>query len=162
MAKSTGISRIASGSRPAVQPSANVGAGGISLRSPRGAPPSTHAPIVSISARLKLRSLRNLSECSGSAPHGGISRADTLVLITFAHRRTSSYDSRTIGATSPARWHIVHLLYMMGATSLVNVGTAAAGAPAFAVVNVAAATTTTPTRAPSTRFMNPPLRGGPV
>src|SRR5258707_5852596 len=139
MAKSTGISRIASGSRPAVQPSANVGAGGISLRSPRGAPPSTHAPIVSISARLKLRSLRNLSECSGSAPHGGISRSVTLVLITFAHGRTSSYDMRTIGATSPARWHIVHLLYMMGATSLVNVGTA--GAPAFAFVNVVAATT---------------------
>src|ERR1051326_9220336 len=76
---------------------------------PRGAPPSTQAAIVSISALLRLRSLRNFSECSGSAPHGGISRAITFVLITFAHGRTSSYVMNAIGATSPARWHIVHL-----------------------------------------------------
>ena len=71
-------------------------------------------------------SLRIGSVCDMSAPHGGISRATTLVLIAFAHGRASSYDSSDIGATSPGRWQFAHLLYMIGATSLANVGAACA------------------------------------
>src|SRR5437667_439413 len=87
----------------------------------------TRRPL-SICACDRLRSLRIFSECAGSAPHGGISRDITLVLMTFAHGRTSSYDVRVIGATSPARWQAAHLLKTMGATSLENVGTVAGAA----------------------------------
>ena len=69
-------------------------------------------------------SLRIGNVCDMSAPQGGISRAITLVLIAFAHGRASSYDSSDIGATSPGRWQFAHLLYMIGATSLANVGAA--------------------------------------
>src|SRR4051812_41654355 len=125
MEKSTGISRTASGSWPNVQPSANFGIGGRSASLPFGAPPSTHATMVSICACVRLRSLRIFSECAGSAPHGGISRETTLFLMTFAQGRTSSYDVRVIGATSPARWQLAQLLNTIGATSLVKVGAVA-------------------------------------
>src|SRR3954451_23560613 len=131
MEQSPGLSRIASGSRPNVHPSANFGSGGRSASLPFGAPPSTQATIVSICDWVRLRSLRIFSECSGSAPHGGISRATTLFLITFAHGRTSSYDVSVIGATSPWRWQLAQLLNTIGATSFVKVGTTAgAGAAA--------------------------------
>src|SRR5918993_5493170 len=134
MLNSTGISRTRSGSVPAVQPVANFGDGGISAALPRTAPPSTQAAIVSISFCDRLMSLRIGSDCVMSAPHGGISRATTLALIALAHGRASSYDSSDIGATSPGRWQFAHLLYMIGATSLANVGTAgAAGDCAWAV-----------------------------
>ena len=110
---------------PAVQPVANFGDGGMSAALPFAAPPSTHAAIVSISFCDRLMSLRIGSVCDMSAPQGGISRATTLVLIAFAHGRASSYDSSDIGATSPGRWQFAHLLYMIGATSLANVGAAA-------------------------------------
>src|SRR5688572_15227173 len=35
-----------------------------------------------------------------------------------------------IGATSPGRWHVTHLAYMIGATSALNVGAAAAAVAA--------------------------------
>src|SRR5262245_39939687 len=110
MSYSTGISSTTSGSRPSVQPLAKVGAGGISASLPFGAPPSTHAAIVSICACVRLLSLRILRLWAGSAPQGGISRATTLVLIALAQGRTSSYDSSDMGATSPGRWHVAHLL----------------------------------------------------
>src|SRR5581483_8329243 len=125
MENSTGISSTTSGSLPAVQPSEKVGTGGRSASLPRGAPPSTQATIVSICCRDRLRSLRIFSECSGSAPQGGISREVTLVLITVAHGRTSAYEISVIGATSPARWQLTHLSYTIGATSFANVGTPA-------------------------------------
>src|SRR5258708_37651456 len=119
---------MASGSRPKVQPSANVGIAGRSASLPLGAPPSAHAAIVSICACVRLRSLRIFSECAGSAPHGGISRDTTLFLITFAQGRTSSYEVSVIGATSAARSQLAQLLNTIGATSLVKVGTAAGAA----------------------------------
>src|SRR5688572_21063673 len=113
---------MTSGSLPYVQPVANCGTGGMSAALPRAAPPSTHAAIVSISFCDRLMSLRIGSDCDMSAPHGGISRATTFDLIAFAHGRASSYDSSDMGATSPGRWQLAHLLYMIGATSLANVG----------------------------------------
>src|SRR5439155_3481223 len=151
---STGISRIASGSRPAVQPSANFGIGGRSESRPFGAPPSTHATMVSICACERLRSLRILSVCAGSANQGGISRDITLFLLAFAHGRTSSYDVSVIGATSPLRWHATHLSYTIGATSLVKVGTAAAAAGPAA--SAGADIARLPSRSAQTRFMVPP------
>jgi hypothetical protein len=82
---------------------------------------------VSISGFDRLRSLRIFRLCSESAPHGGISRATTLVRMTFAQGRTSSYESNVIGATSPARWHDAHFSNTIGATSLAKVGTLPAG-----------------------------------
>src|SRR6185436_18390517 len=125
MSNSTGISSTRSGSVPLVQPVANDGDGGMSAALPFTAPPSTHAAMVSISFCERLMSLRIGSVCDMSAPQGGISRATTLDLIAFAHGRASSYDSSDIGATSPGRWQLAHLLYMIGATSFANVGAAA-------------------------------------
>src|SRR5262249_14664130 len=118
---------------------------------PRGAPASTQRTIVSICSLERLRSLRILRLCSGSAPHGGISRATTLFLMTRAHGRTSSYERKVIGATSPARWHIVHFSYMIGAMSLVNVGTAAGAVSTD--VNDEAATTRIPAARNAARLM---------
>src|SRR5499427_7996069 len=110
--------------------------------------------MVSICACVRLRSLRIFSECAGSANHGGISRAITLFLITFAHGRTSSYDVSVIGATSPLRWHATHLSNTIGATSLVKVGTdAAAAGPA---ADAGADSERLPSRSAQTRFMVPP------
>ena len=94
---------------------------------PLAAPPSTHAAIVSISFCDRLMSLRIGKVCDMSAPQGGISRATTLALIALAHGRASSYDSSDIGATSPGRWQFAHLLNMIGATSLANVGAGVCG-----------------------------------
>src|SRR4051812_19659359 len=107
--------------------------------------------MVSICACVRLRSLRILSECAGSAPHGGISRDTTLFLMTFAHGRTSSYDVSVIGATSPARWHVAQLLKTIGATSLVKVGAVAGAAYALATLATDARSRQT------TRFMKPPV-----
>jgi len=71
------------------QPSANCGAFGRSARLPSGAPASTQAAMVSMSDCLRLTSLANLP-IAGSAPHGGISRLTTFVLIARAHGRASS------------------------------------------------------------------------
>src|SRR5688500_10678987 len=122
MSNSTGISSTTSGSVPLVHPVANVGDGGISAAAPRAAPPSTHAAMVSISFCDRLMSLRIGNVCVMSAPQGGISRATTFALIALAQGRASSYDSSDIGATSPGRWQFAHLAYMIGATSLANVG----------------------------------------
>src|SRR5262245_55871116 len=153
MLNSTGISSTTSGSRPAVQPSANAGADGRSASLPRGAPPSTQRTIVSICSFDRLRSLRIFKLCSGSAPHGGISRATTLFLMTRAHGRTSSYERNVIGATSPVRWHIVHFAYMIGAMSFVNVGTLAGAV--WTGVQLEAATATVPARTNRARFIRP-------
>src|SRR5688572_31456833 len=122
MSNSTGISSTTSGSVPLVQPVANVGDGGISAALPRAAPPSTHAAMVAISLSERLMSLRIGNVCVMSAPQGGISRATTFALIALAHGRASSYESSDIGATSPGRWQLAHLAYMIGAISLANVG----------------------------------------
>src|SRR5262249_14723439 len=144
---------MTSGSRPAVHPSANFGSGGRSASFPFGAPPSTHAAMVSICACDRLRSFRIFSVCAGSANHGGISRDDTLFLITFAHGRTSSYEVSVIGATSPLRWQLTHLSKTIGATSFVNVGVVAAGAGAACTLAIAAREPRSRTNA---RFMRPP------
>jgi hypothetical protein len=70
--------------------------------------------------------------------------------MTFAQGRTSSYERNVIGATSPARWHFVHFSYMIGATSLVNVGTLPAGAGAVSTVATAVTRTA---NSESARFM---------
>ena len=65
--------------------------GGMSAGLPRGAPASTQATIVSISASVSEMSFSNswmpivLSMC-----HGGIERSATLVRMDRAHGRTSS------------------------------------------------------------------------
>src|SRR5262245_53417865 len=80
----------------------------------------------------------------------------TLVLIAFAHGRTSSYDISVIGATSPGRWHITHLLKTIGATSLLKVGTApAAGATVCTRVTATTATARVPRSTATARFMKP-------
>jgi hypothetical protein len=76
-----------------------------------------------------------------------------LFLITRAHGRTSSYERNVIGATSPARWHIVHFSYMMGATSFVNVGTLAGAVSTR--TRVVAERATVPTKTSTARFMKP-------
>src|SRR5215212_9581681 len=155
MSNSTGISRMRSGSVPLVHPVANFGAAGSSDGLPRGAPPSTHAAIVSISFCVRLMSLRIGNVCVMSAPQGGISCATTLVLIALAHGRASWYDNNDIGATSPGRWQLAHLLYMIGATSLANVGAAVAGACDCAVtLNDATAAAAATSNAK--RFMSAP------
>src|SRR5688500_18378499 len=158
MSNSTGISRTKSGSVPLVQPVANFGVGGMSAALPRAAPASTHAAIVSISFCDRLMSLRIGNDCVMSAPQGGISRATTFALIAFAHGRASSYESSDIGATSPGRWQFAHLPYMIGATSLANVGADWPGGPvkedcavAFIDARVAA-----PTTSNARRFINAP------
>src|SRR5688500_13071401 len=77
--------------------------------------------MVSISRSLRRRSLRNVP-CAGSACHGGIARVLTFCLMAPAQGRASPYDSNDIGATSPGRWQLAHLLNMIGATSRLNVG----------------------------------------
>src|SRR5918993_2408649 len=153
MLNSTGISRTRSGSVPAVHPVANFGDGGMSAALPLAAPPSTHAAIVSISFCDRLMSLRIGSDCDISAPHGGISRDTTLVLIALAQGRASSYDSSDIGATSPGLWQFAHLLYMIGATSLANVGAACAAGDWAWAVTLNDANEATPMAINARRFM---------
>src|SRR5918993_2185021 len=167
MSTSTGISTPTSGSGPLVQPVANFGDGGMSAALPRGAPASTHAAMVSISFCDRLMSLRIGSVCDMSAPHGGISRATTFDLIALAHGRASSYDSSDIGATSPGRWQFAHLPYMIGATSLANVGTVLSDRPGGPVKDAVGgdcaetlndASTATPETSNAKRFMVAPWR----
>src|SRR6476469_7001835 len=120
------------------------------------APPSTHAAMVSTSFCVRLMSLRIGNVCVMSAPQGGISRATTLVLIALAHGRASSYDNSDIGATSPGRWQLAHLLNMIGATSFANVGAAACAGVGDCAVPVSDASTATPTTTNASRFMGNP------
>ena len=117
---SSSIVKIASGV-PIVQPSAKVGAVGRSLSSPFGAPPSTHAAMVSISCCVRRGSFLNMP-CGVSAPHGGIAPETTRCLIDLAHGRASSNVVSDIGANIVGRWHSTQLLLKIGATSFVNVG----------------------------------------
>ncbi len=110
--------------------------------------------MVSICACERLRSLRIFSEWAGSAPHGGISRVRTFSRITFAHGRTSSYDVKVIGATSPCRWQLAQLLNTIGATSLAKVGTLPAGAAAGPEAWTVARTARVPSTIGITRFMD--------
>src|SRR6201996_1788504 len=126
MVNSSSIVKIASG-LPIVQPSANVGVGGRSLSSPFGAPASTQATIVSISFSVRRGSFLKVP-CAGSAPHGGIARDTTLVLMARAHGRASSNVVSDIGANIVGRWHSTQLLLKIGATSLLNVGVGLASA----------------------------------
>src|SRR5262245_26620825 len=85
--------------------------------------------MVSISACERLRSLRN-APCARSACHGGITRDATFSLIAPAHGRTSLNEVSDMGATSPGRWQLAHLVKTIGATSLLNVGVCALAGPA--------------------------------
>src|SRR5262249_4558207 len=102
-------------------PSANSGGFGKSPGFPSGAPPSTQAAIVSMSACCRLTSFEYLPTV-GSAPHGGIWRATTFCLIARAHGRASSNAMSDIGAIAVGRWHSTQFLYRIGATSLLKVG----------------------------------------
>src|SRR5262245_31532890 len=103
--------------------------------------------MILICASLRLGSFANLP-IAGSAPHGGITRSTTFVFTARAQGRASSYEMSDIGAIDVGRWHSTHLAYRSGATSLLNVGAAAAGEAASP-----SATPTNPIRA--TR-MRPP------
>ena len=98
---SSSIVKTASG-LPIVQPSANRGASGRSLSSPFGAPPSTHAVMVSISLCDRRGSFLNVP-CAGSAPHGGIARETTRCLMDRAHGLASSNVTSDIGANIVGR-----------------------------------------------------------
>ena len=123
---------------------------------PRAAPLSTHAAIVSISFCDRLMSLRIGNVWLMSAPQGGISRATTLDLIALAHGRASSYESSDIGATSPGRWQFAHLLNMIGATSLANVGAECVAGDCAETLKDAS--TATPETTNAKRFMVAPWR----
>src|SRR5262245_59491116 len=98
-------------------------------------------------------SLRIGNVCDMSAPQGGISRAVTLDLIALAHGRAFSYDNNDIGATSPGRWQLAHLLYMIGATSFANVGAPAAAGVCDCAVTLNDATAATAATSNAKRFM---------
>ena len=85
-----GISTMASGGRflNSLQPSAIAGAGG-GEPAPSGAPASTQAAIVAISALLNLASLTSGRLNAGSAGHGGMSRLETCARMARAHGRAS-------------------------------------------------------------------------
>jgi hypothetical protein len=102
------ILKIRSG-LPIDQPAANFGTDGNSAGLPCGAPPSTHATIVSISDCFRLTSFENRPTV-GSAPHGGISRLTTFCLMARTHGRASSYEMSAIGAIASGRWHSTQLL----------------------------------------------------
>ena len=71
--------------------SGNVGAAGMSVTLPFGAPPSTHAAMVAISLSLSDGSSLNCwMPTLRSMCQGGISRCVTLFLMARAHGRTSS------------------------------------------------------------------------
>src|SRR5579883_11742 len=88
---------------------AKFGAGGISAGLPSGAPPSTQAEIVAISASLSDGSSLNfVMPMLRSMCQGGICRRDTFSLTDRAHGRASLYVSSDIGAIDPARWQLSH------------------------------------------------------
>src|SRR5260370_15283480 len=97
--------------------------GGMSFGSPFGAPAAAHCTMVSICSSLSDRSfLKCWIPTVRSICQGGICRVLTRAAIDFAHGRASSYVTSDIGAIQSARWHDSHLLWKIGATSLVNVG----------------------------------------
>src|SRR5216684_5419969 len=82
--------------------SGHILAGGSSLGSPTGAPPSAHRRIVSFWSSVSEISLMNFCMPTVlSTNHGGISPAATLVRMERTHGRTSGYLSRDIGAILP-------------------------------------------------------------
>ena len=71
---------------------------------PRGAPASTHAAIVAISASFKDGSSLNFwMPMFFSMNHGGISCFAVRVLMLLAHGRTCSYVVNGMGPTPPSR-----------------------------------------------------------
>src|SRR5262245_36407087 len=123
--------------------SANVAGGGMSDKSPRGAPLSTHAAIVASSASLHdISSLKCCMPTFFSMYQGGItpglSRGCVRSLSARAYARTASYEISDIGATDPGWWHDWQLRCRIGATSLVKV--CAAAGIAASVRTAAAAT----------------------
>ena len=113
---SSSIVKIASG-LPIDQPSANFGAAGRSLSSPFGAPPSTHATMVSISLSRQPRIVLERRRAPGRRPTAASRRATTRCLIDLAHGRAASNVVSDIGANIVGRWHSTQLLLKIGATS---------------------------------------------
>src|SRR5262249_20296216 len=85
----------------------------------------------------------------GSANQGGIARPMTSSRIDLLQGRTSLYEVSDIGAASPGRWQLAHLLKTMGATSLVKVTPAAS----FFLRNNAAEAASVKTTMTDKRFM---------
>src|SRR5262249_9473757 len=94
----------------------------------------------------------------------GIKRSTIASRMALPHGRTSAYDVSGIGATSPERWQLAHLLKMIGATSLAKVTPAAS----FLFTTNAAPATNITGRITSKRFISyssenqfvvPPLGG---
>src|SRR5262245_49344979 len=84
---------------------ANSRGRGMSAGFPRGAPWSTHAASLAISALLSDRSCAKLwMPTVLSIVHGGISRLTVFALIDRAQGLASSYVSNDIGAMDPGRW----------------------------------------------------------
>ena len=117
----------ASGGPAAHTASSNAGAVGRSFGSPIGAPASTQAAIVSICACERLQSFLK-RPYRGSAPHGGISRPTTLLLMARAHGRASAYEVSVIGPIWFVRWQETQWALRIGATSRVKTGAACAAA----------------------------------
>src|SRR5439155_860682 len=119
--------------------------GGMSAGLPRGAPLSTHFPILAISSSLSDGSFLNFwMPMFFSMYHGGISRAAVCRLMADAHGRTCSYVRKGIGAIELGRWQFWQLRCRIGRTSFVNV-TSPRGA--FAGSGRVAETTPTQTHA---------------
>src|SRR5579872_3527165 len=91
---------------------------------PSGAPCSTQAAMVAISASLSDGSSLNLvMPTLRSMCQGGICRRATFSLMDRAQGRASLYVKSDIGAMEPSRWQLSQERWKMGATSLENVGT---------------------------------------
>src|SRR5258707_15006282 len=116
--------------------SSNVRAGGMSAGFPCGAPLSAHLPTLAISSALNEGSfLYFWMPMFFSMYQGGMTPRcgpmEVRCLIAFAQGRTSSYDTRDIGATPSGRWQFWQLRARTGAMSFANVtlsGTAAGSA----------------------------------
>ena len=122
-----GIEKSSAGSStrsgvPSFQPSANWGGGGMSLGSPRGAPPRPRPRGWRSPRRERDWSCLSFGPTPGSGFQGGISRSATTEAISAARLRACSYVSRAKGPTWWRRWQSWHFFWRIGATSLVNVG----------------------------------------
>ena len=102
------------------QPSAKVGAAGISLGSPSGVPARTQSAIVFFSSAVRRLSLAKWPYL-GSACHGGMRPARTTSSMVSAQPIASSYDVSENGPICPGRWHSTQCLLKMRATSLAKV-----------------------------------------
>src|SRR6266852_1449018 len=130
--------------------SVNSRGGGMSEGFPLGAPSSTHAAILAMSALLSERSCLKLwMPTVLSRVHGGISRLTTLALTDRAQGRASSKVSNDIGAIDPGRWQSWQDRWRMGAMSLVKVTCVLAAAAESCAVGTADRIST-PTTSPST------------